>query len=101
MPYGVWYEFGAQGDPPRVLVAEEDGRGTQVVEVLEAPRYVGDARATFGWGREDWAPGPLAKRVVGLLNKDELGDTPALRPGMCGIPFHALDCICGGDGGAR
>lgn len=61
--YDIRYEFDAGGEPPRVYLV--DAQGTAVMEVPEKPILKDES-----WSRdeEDWSPGPITQRVLGLLN---------------------------------
>jgi len=57
--YAIRLEHDGSGDAPQVIIHEE--HGPDVMEVYENPVIVpGD------W--DHWAAGPLARRVLGLLN---------------------------------
>jgi len=66
MIYGIQLDFDEQGEPPRVFIADNHGRGTCVVEVFEEPTCTdGD------WSRDDddWQPGPMARLILDALNR--------------------------------
>lgn len=67
MKYGIQYEFNSPDDPPRLLISEDDGDGTCVVDVLEDPTHVD---GPDGWSRDydDWIPGPLATALLAAMN---------------------------------
>lgn len=50
-------------DPPRVYIFGDEG---DIAEVLEDPTMLRE----FSCENEDWAAGPLAKRLLSLLNNE-------------------------------
>ncbi len=66
MKYGIQFDFDAEGEPPRVYIATEDGEGVVVVEVFEQPICKSDK---WSWNSEDWVPGPLATLILAKLNE--------------------------------
>lgn len=52
-------------DPPNVFICGEEG---MILEVLEDPIFIGGDSTDRD---EDWEPGPLAKRILSLLNSND------------------------------
>ncbi len=63
--YRICFDFEGE-DPPNVMVV--DAGGMTVAQVYEEPT---SALAEHSWEAEDWKPGPLALRMVALLNAGE------------------------------
>ena len=62
--YGIHFEFDVEGDPPQVFIAEDEGRGIDILEVLEEPA----CKKPWSWDDQDWEVGDLAKRILNWLN---------------------------------
>ncbi len=63
MTYIIVFDFDAHGDPPTVLLTNEDG--SAYAEVFEEPTCkVGE------WSRneEDWEAGPIAQHLCAAMN---------------------------------
>ena len=58
--YAIRFDHDGSGDPPAVLIHET--HGPDVIKVYEEPAQAGE---------DDWVPGPLATKVVELLNWHE------------------------------
>lgn len=52
-------------DPPNVFICSEEG---MILEVLEEPIFIGGDSTDRD---EDWEPGPIAKRILALLNGND------------------------------
>lgn len=65
MRYVITFDFDAEGDPPSVEISE--ALGPVVAEVHEEPTCTADG---WTWSPEYWVAGPLALRIVALLNGD-------------------------------
>lgn len=65
MSYGFQFDFDEEGEPPKVYIAEGEGRGTAVLEVFEEPTCVAPK---WSWEDADWRAGPLAMKVLEALN---------------------------------
>ncbi len=67
MRYILRLDFCDEGDPPSVEVYDCK-EGTNVLGVFEEPTHI---TGGFSWNDDDWTPGPLAERVLRLLNGEE------------------------------
>jgi len=68
--YRIWAKFDVEGEPPGVFICDAStALGTTIIEVFEEPTCAHPSG--WSWDAEDWTEGPLAKRVVGLLNGDK------------------------------
>jgi len=63
--YFIGFDFDTKGDPPSVFICLAGG--TQIIEVFEEPKRVSEM---WSWEWEDWEPGPLAEKVLDLLEAD-------------------------------
>lgn len=78
MKYGIHLEFDIEGDPPGVFIAGNEGRGGDLIEVLEEPKCKkapdgtrdkwGNPIEPWSWDDDDWEVGPLAKMLLEFLN---------------------------------
>ena len=64
MKYGLCLDFDYEGDPPKVFIAEDEGRGCSLIEILEEPKCKKD----WSWEEADWEIGPIAKKVLDFMN---------------------------------
>ena len=65
MKYGIHLNFDCGGESPNVFIAEDEGHGADVLEILEEPL----CKKGWSWDDEDWEVGKLAKWVLGLVNQ--------------------------------
>ena len=67
--YEIAFDFDCEGEPPHVEIYDNGTateRGGVCLEVHEEPTQT--AAGEYSWEDDDWEPGPLAKRIVRLLN---------------------------------
>lgn len=93
MKYGIQFEFNSEGEPPKVYIAENEGNGTCVVQVIEYPTCstggkmvetnhgCWDWEGEWSWEDEDWTPGPIATRILDFMNQSPPELPPAVTEG--------------------
>lgn len=61
--YHIEYDFDVYGEPPVVMIADQNG--TSYLEVYESPTTIDNK-----WTRDDdaWIPGPLASFLLDCMN---------------------------------
>jgi hypothetical protein len=79
MRYCIDFDFDCEGEPPRTIICQDPG--LQVAHVFESPTLKAELKSgqpgnrdwpgPWSWNPEDWEPGPLAKKIVTLLNSQE------------------------------
>lgn len=80
-PYSIRFDFDAEGEPPKVLIVDE--QGYDIAQIFEAPTIEGGElvkvelgvyswEGKWSWLPSDWKPGVFARKVLTLLNAEEI-----------------------------
>jgi hypothetical protein len=66
--YGIQLDFDCESEPPKVYIADAQGRGCCYIEVLEEPYLVPE---DWSWDDKDWLVGEMTAALLKFMNSKE------------------------------
>ena len=69
--YGIRLEFDVESEPPKVYIADKEGRGSCYIEVLEEPYLMVE---DWSWNDKDWTAGEMATKLLKFMNSKDFGE---------------------------